>query len=82
MRISEVSLGSKPQVLLIPLFVSIFIIKGRANGQLQVSENKDADFSLSRVMDALGRQRAPTSGAERKPGQGPWGPQPSPCRAA
>lgn len=76
---SKVSLGVKAPGT---TNVCFYFQKWSTNGQLQVSENKDADFPPSRVMDALGKQWALTSGTERKPGRGPWGPQPQPCRAA
>lgn len=55
MKISVISLGVKVTGSTNALwFVSIFIFKGNAQVQLEASENKGAEFSLSRVIDTLG----------------------------
>ena len=61
-------------------FVSFSVIKRSAQVRLEVSENKEAEFSPPRVTDALGVQWTLTPAkkpwTERKPGRGPRGLQP------
>ena len=69
MKISEISLGLRvtgtPKAAVICFY---FIIKEISEVQVEVSKNKDADFSPSGVKDALESQWAPTPGL-RTPGR-------------
>lgn len=60
MKISEISLGLRVTGTTKAAVVCFyFIIKGSMKVQVEVSKNKDADFSPFRVKDALASQWAP-----------------------